>query len=319
MSDVTLRYPINALVSFHYYSRKDIAEMRDWGLRLIGDSGAFSAANLGAPINIDEFLRWGLKWRDALAWIASLDVIGDAEATWKNYRHLRDRGLDAVPTIHYGCNPAELDRYAADGVDFIGLGGMVGRKSELSRLLRWCLSVFRYARDHHPHMRFHGWGVTHRELIFNLPWYSVDSSGFGSSYRFGRMALFNPRTGRDVNVQLNGRDIFKHADLLRTVYNVNPTDIAVSTPATRRMVQRVSVKAVQLEEDFIRRRHGIVTAPGYGLHKHLGFDGPHIHVADSNAGTFQSLTSGPHIHIANTDTHVYPNITDRENRMENRA
>lgn len=328
MTDVELRLPVNALISFHYFKKYNVAQLNSWGLRLIGDSGAFSAENVGAEIDIDEFVEWGLRWKDNLAWVASLDVIGNAEKSWKNYKELRAKGLDAVPTIHYGCDPKEISRYAAESVDFMGLGGMVGRKSERQRLLRWTLSVFRYARDNHPEMRFHGWGITHNELIMSLPWYSVDSSGFSAAYRFGRLGLFNPKTGKNINVELNGKDIYNYSDFVRSEYKINPDVIAVSNSESRRPLVRTAVASVQKMEDFLRKRHSVST-PSYGInhnlsfgeaapnvHAAIGFPGaqstvslnpddkapeeaPSIHIVTNVPGYFKDMThEGPNIHIA---------------------
>lgn len=299
--DLPLRKPVNALVSFHYFAKYDIAEMASWGLRLIGDSGAYSSMSQGAEIDIDEFAKWGLRWKNDLAWVASLDVIGDKEATWHNYRYLRERGLEAVPTIHYGCDPSELDRYAAEGVDFVGLGGMVGRKSEQARLLRWTLSVFRYARDNHPQMRFHGWGITHNSLIMNLPWYSVDSSGFSSAYRFGRLALFDSSLGKNVAIVLDGKDIYKHVDLLQREYGCDPAEVAVSNGKTRRQLVRLAVASVQHTEDFLRKRH-VVTPPTYGLNRGGSIDAPNAHVALGFPGAQSTISlsptdKAPHVHV----------------------
>lgn len=305
MPEVELRLPVNALASFHYFKNNDIAEMQSWGLRLIGDSGAFSSMSQGAEIDMGEFADWGLRWKDNLAWLASLDVIGDQPATYQNYKKLRARGLEVIPTIHYGCDPKELDKYAAEGVDFVGLGGMVGRKSEAQRLLRWTLSVFRYARDKHPQMRFHGWGVTHSQLVMNLPWYSVDSSGFSSSYRFARLSLFDKSNGKSVGIDLNGKDIYKHAALLRRDYNVEPAEVSVSNRDTRRQLTRLSIASVQAQEDFLRRRFK-VTPPSYGLNEPY-FEAPSTHIASTAplhlkevAGIELSPTKGPSIHAASS-------------------
>lgn len=261
---IELSYPVNALVSYHYFSKRNIKDYADGGLRLIGDSGAFSAANLGTPVDIDEFGEWASRWRDSLAWVASLDVIGDAAASWKNYRHLRQRhDLDVVPTIHYGSDPALLDGYAADGVDMVGLGGMVGRKNQPKHLLRWCLSVFRYARDKHPKMRFHGWGVTHSLLLESLPWYSVDSSGFGRAYRFGHASIYNPDTNTTQPFAVDGRDAYRLATTLRKHYGALPQDVAVSTPGTRAAHIRLAARSYQLLEARLRTKFR-VSAPTYG-------------------------------------------------------
>jgi len=289
--DIPLRYPVNALVSFHYFERIDIGEMDGWGLRLIGDSGAFSALSQGTPIDISAFCDWAMRWRDSLSWIASLDVIGDAEASWRNYEYLRARGVDAIPTIHYGESPELISRYAAEGIDFMGLGGMVGRKSEPQRLLRWTLSMFRYAREKHPEMRFHGWGVTHPELVMNLPWFSVDSSGFSSAYRFGRLSLFNPKTAKSVGIDLNGKDIWKHAELVRGVYRVDPEKVAVSNGDTRRDLVRLSVASVQRMEQYLQRRHK-VSSPAYGIRPEPEL-GPRVHAAVGFPGSQATLGVSP--------------------------
>ena len=273
--DVPLQYPVNALVSFHYFAKDNIAEMAGWGLNLIGDSGAYSADSLGAPISLDAFAEWAHRWKDSLAWVASLDEIGNAKGTWDNWQRLRKMGLDVVPTVHYGCDPKELDRYVDEGVDFVGLGGMVPRKSEPERLLRWCLSMFKYARDNHPEMRFHGWGVTHPRLVQNLPWYSVDSSGFSSAYRYARLTLFDPKQGKMIPITLNGKDIFKHSELVRKVYGADPARICVSNNLTRRDLVRVAISSVQKLEEFLRKRHGYVSVPVYGIN--TGSEGPNVH------------------------------------------
>lgn len=293
MNSVALRYPLSALISYHYFAEEDIAQLEAVGLRMIGDSGAFSAANLGAPISLDSFAAWAHKWRENLAWIASLDAIGDPKRSWANYRELRGAGLDVVPTIHLGAPPKELDRYADDGVDFVGLGGVVSGAGNVLETLRWLVAVFRYARDAHPGMRFHGWGCTSTRLVLPLPWYSVDSSSFGSAWRYGRMRLFDPKTKGWHQFATDGRGAFAHGRLLRSAYGVDPAAVAVSSPDTRRDLVRTAAKAYQLYEDYLRKRHN-VTPPGYGIR--AAAVGPSIHVTDTYTGHMEML--GSHAHIA---------------------
>lgn len=279
MTTDRLEYPVNTLVSFHYFKRVPLDGFAAGGLRMIGDSGAYSAANLGAPVDLGEFAAWAQRWREQLAWIASLDAIGDAERSWRNYRTLRDRyELDVVPTVHYGSAPELLDRYADDGVDMVGLGGMVGRKGQPRHLMRWCLSMFRYARDHHPEMRFHGWGVTHTMLVDSLPWYSVDSSGAGAAYRYGRAGLYCPDTRKLVQVRMDGRDAYRHAQLLRRHYGLKPSDVAYSKPETLRALVRAAGRSFQLREKALRAKFH-VTPPSYGQTSPQV--GPNVHMVDA--------------------------------------
>lgn len=290
---VYLDYPVNALVSFHYFKNVDLAPLAQGGLRLIGDSGAYSVKVSGAEISLDSFGTWGLAQRHLLCWVASLDVIGDAEGTWRNYRYLRhERGLDAVPTVHFGADPRELDRYAADGVDFVGLGGMVPHKSSPDRLLRWCVAMFRYARTAHPTMRFHGWGVTHPRLLDSLPWWSVDSSGAGSAYRYGRATLYNPTTGKTLSFEMDARSAHLHGELLRTHYGINPAEVSSSSRDNRALHVRLGVRALQLKEAWLRQRFQ-VSPPSYGdaTAAAVGQAGGNIHYVDTDPGHVRCLSA----------------------------
>ena len=256
--DVTvLDVPTDILCSYHYFHAIDMAKVQEWGTRIIGDSGAFSAMSGGVPIDREEFHAWADRWRDALFWTAALDVIGDAEASYQNWIAARRDGLELVPTLHYGEGTASLDRFAEEGATLIGLGGMVPYSSEKDRLMRWCLQMHRHARDHHPHVRFHGWGISHPFLVDNLPWWSTDSSGFSSCFRFGSLRLWDPRKGRFFGVDLNGRDLAKHARLLRETYNVDWKLISRSTPENRRPLGRVALRSVQLYASWLQRRQNV--------------------------------------------------------------
>lgn len=298
---VRLDYPVNALVSFHYFARLNLAPLAAGGLRLIGDSGAYSAASLGTPIDVDEFASWAVAQRASLCWVASLDVIGDADATWRNYRHMRySRGVDVVPTVHYGADPRALDRYADDGVDLVGLGGMVPHKSSPDRLLRWCVQMFRYARDTHPGMRFHGWGVTHRQLVENLPWWSVDSSGAGSAYRYGRASIYDPDTGKTVTFATDARSAHAHGTLLRRHYGIDPAMVSSSTSSNRVMHVRLGARSLQLREQRLRAKFR-VTPPTYGCTTGPA-QGPNVHFVDAAHSHLAHLMyappPGPNLHLA---------------------
>lgn len=256
--EVMLDVPTDILASYHYFAKIDVGRVHSWGTRIIGDSGAFSALSLGAPIDREEFHAWAHRWRDDLFWCAALDVIGDPDGTFVNWQAARDDGLDLVPTLHYGEPASAMDRYVEAGVDFLGLGGMVPYGSEPERLMRWCLSMHRHAAKHHPHVRFHGWGVSHPLLLDNLPWWSTDSSGFASAFRFGRLRLFEPRRGRYVGVDLNGREIAPYRPLLRREYGITDwKTVATSTPETRRAVGRLAIRSMQLYAKWLQRRQRV--------------------------------------------------------------
>jgi hypothetical protein len=292
IDDVVLDYPVNSLVSFHYFNKININEMASGGLRLIADSGAFSAASQGVEIDSQEFYEWCLKWNQSFTWMASLDVIGDEKATYKNWQRV-PHDLKLVPTVHYGAKPSAIDKYVEAGVDLIGLGGMVPHKSEPMKLLRWAAQMMKYARDKYPQVRFHGWGVTHPQLMMNLPWWSVDSSGFGRSYRYGQMLLIDPSNGFKHNVPLDGKSMATHSTLLRESYGVDWRRVTKSTPANRRDVVRLSVRSMQYLEGFLSNRWKVSAPKDVRLSKNE--TGPQIRYADTGMPNFVNMY-GPRLH-----------------------
>lgn len=283
-------YPVDALVSYYYF-KADSAMKAATGpryLRLVADSGAFSAYSQGATVLLDEYAEWLIRWRSYIAWSAALDVIGDPVATFRNWQTLRDKhGLNTVPTLHAGGDTRWLDVYAAEGVDFVGLGGLVG---VASRALPWIVHVMRYARDNHPEMRFHAWGVTHRRILDALPLWSTDSSGIiGLSFRYGMMRLFNPSTSRDVQIPMDGRTPYKHRPLLEW-YGVTPGQVARSSAANRELLVNLMTASVQNYAAWLRKRHN-VSPPAWGQNG-MGGQGTRIHIAESASRTIAMLTPG---------------------------
>ena len=83
--------PKNALVSFHYFGKGDLDRLA--GLRVIGDSGAYSAKMQGAEIKNDELAEWIHKWKHRLIWAAALDVAGNTKLTRANWLTLMEQDI----------------------------------------------------------------------------------------------------------------------------------------------------------------------------------------------------------------------------------
>ncbi len=299
---LTIPAPRNILVSYHYFKRFDLNRFA--GLRVIGDSGAFSAKHQGATITTAELAAWAKRWSHRLCWVAALDVIGDAEGTRRNWHELvDDHGVPGVPTVHFGAAPETMDYYVERGVDFIGLGGLVGRPAPAQ--MRWMVAMLRYARDRHPGVVFHGWGVTHTDVL-QLPLFSVDSSGWGGGYRYGRLTLRDPATGKAHGLDLDGRTTYapEVARLLARHYGVSPSEVAKSGPHNRRLMVKLSALSASVMEQQYRRIHRRKPIPAPTWGQLGGADpGPHMHLvlkdrgADGEPRAITEL-AGPHIHLA---------------------
>lgn len=298
MTGLPVARPVDALVSYHYISRSDrMAKVvgTDGLFRIIADSGAFSAYTQGATIDLDAYAGWLKLWRPHLFWAASLDVFGDPARTFANWRTLRDRHqLDTVPTVHIGTDLKWVDAYAVEGVDFLGLGGMVGQ--DRGAQLRFLVHVLRYARDHHPHLRFHAWGTTTHTMLARVPIYSADSSGLlGRGFRFGEMPLWDSRTRQIVNVAMDGRTPWRHRRLLVEEYDTDPADVLRSTAANRPEIIALTVRAVQARARSYQDIHR-VTPPSYAV--------------------WQPAEIGPRLHFAENDPRDYVKLRDALNQQK---
>lgn len=291
---------LDALISYHYYrSDNAVQKLVDTGrLNMIGDSGAFSAYTQGATISMPEYAEWVRKWQPHLYWVASLDVLGDPEATWRNWVELRERyGLNLVPTLHVGTPMKWLDAYAREGVDFVGLGG--GLTTGATDGIRWSARTLLYARREHPQMRFHGWGISKRAALDNIPFYSADSSGtLGVGYRFGRLRLFDPRTARDVTFHLDGTSPFKHRHLLK-LYGATPEQVARGHAKNRHLLLRLSAASTQYYAAWLQKRHQ-VTPPSHGINpRRPDKTGMRVHLVSTVEDLHQAAV-GTRLHLVDT-------------------
>ena len=290
--DSTLFTPSTLLASFHYARKWNLDDI-PFG-KLIGDSGAYSARTQGAEVSVDDLGEWATRWRRRLYWVAALDVAGDQKTTRRNWETMnRAYGLQSVPSIHAGDDPKMIDYYAARGCDFIGLGGLVGGDGFSRPQMRWLIQVFKYAREAWPGLRFHGWGLTNDNTM-RLPFWSVDSSSWGAGYRYGEIRLRDPRTRKRVTVRADGRDAYEpaHARLLTRDYKTRPSQVAVSTAATRERIAWVSALAQTTHETRMRELHGPIAAPSWGIMNPNGCptDGPSLALADGHLGHLQAVS-----------------------------
>lgn len=271
-------------MSYHYWRNRDISALS--GFTLIADSGAYSAGTQGAVIKVADLSAWAADWLEHFAWVAALDVIGDPTASYRNWERMRNRGVNAVPTVHFPAIPETIDTYAREGVTFMGLGGQVGGSP--GRNLRWSLSVMRYAQDRWPDMRFHGWGTT-SELSLRLPYFSVDSTYWLQGVRFGKSTLWDPRdpTVRH-RIKFNGYDVYQPeiATLLSTFYGVDPASVAISRKMNWEAVE-VMARSASVWESHLKAAHGEISCPNELSGKPSG---PRLHlVLPNSAGTAQRM------------------------------
>lgn len=165
------RRPIAFLGSFAF--GKGLPKRPPCTSKFFMDSGAFSVWKSGKSIDLDFFISYLKEHAGILDVYAALDVIGDAEASFRNYVKMREAGLDPLPCFHIGEPLSWLDKYVAAGASYIGLGGIAQRAPDARH--QFLRQVFQRYPDPTA-VGFHGFGVASREFWASYPFRSCDST-----------------------------------------------------------------------------------------------------------------------------------------------
>jgi hypothetical protein len=201
---------------------KILANLSDAGrLRFILDSGAFTAWKLGRPINLDDYCRMidslpFKPWR-----YFNLDVIGNPEATHRNYQTMLKRGFNPVPIFTRGESPDVLDDYYKTS-DLVGIGGLVGTYKNRG-YVKWLMKAI----NNRP---VHLLGFTDLQFLKHYRPYSCDSSTLEVGKRYGEFSVFDAEMARWVKI--TKADFIKRPppelyDLIAS-YGVRPEELAMT-------------------------------------------------------------------------------------------
>lgn len=169
----------NYLESYHYFNTEKIADkVREAGVRVFLDSGAFSAFTKGITVDVAQYCDFVKRYDDIIEVASVLDAVGDPLKTWQNQQEMERLGVKALPCFHYGEDERYLEYYVAN-YEYITLGGMVPISTP--QLLLWLDRLWeKYLCDPsgNPRLKVHGFGMTSVPLMIRYPWYSVDSSSW---------------------------------------------------------------------------------------------------------------------------------------------
>ncbi|MER7487929.1 hypothetical protein ABTY20_18880 [Streptomyces sp. NPDC126497] len=189
--------PLRCLLSYAFFRNADLAELvaelhtlYGGPVEIFADSGAFSVASTGATVRLKDYAAWLEEWSPVITTAATLDVIGDPDATHRNTEALLGAGLRVLPAFHVGTPWPVLERLCK-AYPYLALGGMVPHTKYPDEVMRWLVKAFRIGGEHGT--VFHGFGQTRAATLASLPFYSADSSTWIVGGRYGSMALWDPR------------------------------------------------------------------------------------------------------------------------------
>lgn len=126
---------------------------------------------------LDSYVKFVKKYKLGIDYYANIDVIGNAELTWKNQLYLESKGLKPIPVVHYPDGIHAVRRYMDRGDDFVAFGGMVGETAKQLRI--WLDKFFGDVicdSEGMPRIKIHAFGLTSYPLLWRYPWYSCDST-----------------------------------------------------------------------------------------------------------------------------------------------
>lgn len=249
---------LRVLLSYHYYKKLDfskfISSLAPLQVGIFIDSGAFSAFSQGSQIVLKEYAEYLRACSPLVSHYANLDVIGDPAATLENQRRLEGVGLRPLPVFHVGEDFSYLERYCEE-YDYVALGGMVLHLRFKSRLMSWLVKCFRVAAASPRKTGFHGFGCTNWDIVKTFPWRSVDSSSWGSGFRFGQVVVFDAVRGTWHGVSL-GDPKSKSLDPLLRRYGFSWLDFADRKRNSRRANAGIALASWLEAEKWLTKRHG---------------------------------------------------------------
>lgn len=210
------------LESYHYINTsRHTGMIRSDGRTIFLDSGAFSMFTQGIPVDLEAYAQFIKDNSDIIHVASNLDHIGrnGEQNTWDNQKALEKMGVVIQPVHHARDDDEWLLKYMAEGYDYIFLGGMVPESTPY--LLNWLDRVWgKYLthKDGTPKIKVHGFGLTVLSLMERYPWYSVDSTSWVLTGRFGSIFL-RLRSGKVAKLTISDqspkmKDINAHYDTL---------------------------------------------------------------------------------------------------------
>lgn len=179
-------------------------------IKLMLDSGAFSAWKKGLEINLDEYIAYIKRNEKYLHTYVNLDVIpgapgrrstqeeveAAAKASYRNLKKMHKAGLRPMPVFHMGESFDWLHRLLDDGEDYIGIGGM-GNATNTSQI-QFLDRVFTILTNSQgwPEVKTHGLGVAGFPMLKRYPWTTCDATSWVLTAAMGSIYVPITRAGK---------------------------------------------------------------------------------------------------------------------------
>lgn len=167
----------------------------DAPVRIMIDSGAFSAWKLRKAIDFNQYCAWlkqNEEWVDAYVCLDEIIPSNPEEAATRSFSNLiamRKLGLNPIPVFHVGESIDWLKRILDLGCDYIGLSA--SSIESMGATDDWYELAWSHIVDSTgaPLVKVHAFGEGREPCMKKFPWYSVDSASWLSSQQHGRLMM----------------------------------------------------------------------------------------------------------------------------------
>jgi hypothetical protein len=201
---------------------------------------------------LDEYIAFCHKYKDQLMGYVNLDIIYDAERSWRNQEYMESCGLTPIPVFHHNEDYKWLERMA-EKYDYIGIGG-VATGLGIHEFVSFADQCFRIINEVKPGLKVHGFAVTAFNLMIRWPWHSCDSTSWVKHAAYGNVIVPRvKRTGDGFNMRVSPLTVTV-SDV--AVMKPSPTNTHFSRKYSQREAERIhrwfkdaGVETVDIEFD----------------------------------------------------------------------
>jgi len=161
-------------------------------VRFFLDSGAYTSFTKGKKIDINEYCKFvEILYKSLDMTAAQLDVIGDPDQSFKNYKFMLEKyNLTKIIPVYQRGGDIKILKQLINFTDYILLGGIA-----ILHDMKNSRKFINYVYKNAPTTKFHWLGFTNSKFVSHYKPYSIDSSNSTTFGRFGRLLLFDENVG----------------------------------------------------------------------------------------------------------------------------
>jgi hypothetical protein len=180
-----VKFPV--LVSYAYARKKLDAFKRLADrphVKLLLDSGAFTAKNAGEEIRLDDYCRFLDEWKNKIFRYLALDVVGNPKATDANLQEMLRAGYKPAPVHVLGDDQRRMDELF-EMSDYVALAGL-RRPGKGGAPKEYVAAKMKWAAGRNVHWL----GYVREPMIAAFRPYSCDSASWAGVHMYGNMMVY---------------------------------------------------------------------------------------------------------------------------------